>query len=229
MLVGGEPLPRVLVYIPDLVEVAITDTQGRFALEKLGELSSSVTLKVRSSLLAKGGFDIPVNIGSLIQVRATSKINHNPYNCAESDKIEDLYLVAKYLTSLHVRARSEFKLLLPALTSGNSKRDTGRAYGRVLYHSRLFLDLCALLPDRPLACKKSVASCQTLDLKTIIRRLHFSAKQMRLELHLFNRQIRKMQLRTPEKSLAVIKQIRSRSARLESLIRKLPRSSARCG
>gem|GEM_PF-6871008 len=228
MLVGGQPFAGALVYIPEIVDIALTDKQGFYSFIGVEPPKAKITIKIRSTQLDKGGYDIPSQAGIFVEVRPRTLAIYNPQKCPENDKLSALYTAALHLRFMYRSALSDHKLLLPKLTSGEAKRETGRAINRTKYHSSFYLDLSAMLPDRQLKCAKKSISCSELDLRDIVRKMRFSATQVRRESLLFNRQLRQKQLRPEKQSNTIMKKIRDRSQRLQSLISKLPRSTHSC-
>jgi hypothetical protein len=216
------------VYIPEIVDVALTDKNGFYSFLGIEPPGMKMTVKIRSTQLENGGYDIPTQAGIFVGVRPSKLADYNPMKCSETDKLSALYNAAIHLRFMYRSAHTDHKKLLPALTAGESKRETGRAMNRTLYHASFYLDLSALLPDRQLACASSVASCNRLDLRDAVRRMRFSAIQVRRESLLFNRKIRQEKLRSEPESNKIMKSIRSRSDRLQSLISQLPRQSFSC-
>jgi len=163
-----------------------------------------------------------------MEVKAGAPVVYNPQKCPESDKLAALYTAALHLRFMYRSALTDHKLLLPKLMSGEAKREVGRAITRTGYHSSYYLDMSAMLPDRQLQCAKKSPMCRGIDLREIVRRMRFSATQVRRESLLFNGQLRQKQLRPEKQSISIMKQTRSRSQRLQSLITKLPRKTMSC-
>ncbi len=228
IVVGGQPFAGALVYMPEIVDVALTDKNGFYSFVGIEPPKINFTVKIRSTQLDKGGYDIPTQAGVFVEIRPTKLADYNPRRCPERDKLADLYHAALHLRFMYRSALTDHKILLPKLTSGESKRETGRAINRTRYHSSFYLGLSAMLPDRQLTCAKSILSCSAVDLRDIVRKMRFAAIQVRRESLLFNRQLRQKQLRPDKQSLKIMKQIRDRSNRLQSLISKLPRDTSSC-
>ena len=228
VLVAGKPFAGALVYIPELIDVALSDKQGFYSFIGVDPPKVKVTIKIRSTQLEKGGYDIPSQAGIFVEVRPRALAMYNPQKCPENDKLSALYTAALHLRFMYRSALNDHKLLLQKLTSGEAKRETGRAINRTKYHSSFYLDLSAMLPDRQLRCTQKTASCSEVDLRDVVRKMRFSATQVRRESLLFNRQLRQKQLRPEKQSNTTMKKIRDRSQRLQSLISKLPRSTNSC-
>jgi hypothetical protein len=208
--------------------VALTDKQGFYSFVGIEPPQMKMTVKIRSTQLLNGGYDIPTQAGIFVEVRPSTLAIYNPRKCPEQDKLSALYTAALNLRFMYRSALADHKKLLPKLTSGEAKRETGRAMNRTKYHSSFYLDLSALLPDRQLTCASSAQSCTTVDLRDVVRKMKFSATQVRRESLLFNRQLRQKKLRPERESTTIMRKIRSKSDRLQSLIARLPRSTNSC-
>lgn len=214
--------------MPEIVDVALTDKQGFYSFIGIEPPKLRMTIKIRSTQLVNGGYDIPTQAGVFVEVRPSALAQHNPQRCPEKDKLSALYTAALNLRFMYRSARADHKKLLPKLTSGPAKRETGRAMNRTLYHSSFYLDLSALLPDRELSCASATPSCTTVDLRDVVRKMKVSATHVRRESLLFNRQLRQKKLRSEKESDKIMRKIRSKAARLQSLIARLPRKTNSC-
>jgi hypothetical protein len=228
VIVGGKPFAGALVYLPEIVDVALTDKQGFFSFIGIEPPKLKMTIKIRSTQLVNGGYDIPTQAGVFVEVRPSALAQYNPRKCPEKDKLSALYTAALNLRFMYRSALTDHKKLLPKLISGDAKRETGRAIRRTKYHSSFYLDLSALLPDRELSCPGSTPSCTTIDLRDVVRKMKFSATQVRRESLLFNRQLRQKKVRPEKESNKIMQNIRRKALRLQSLIAQLPRRTNSC-
>jgi hypothetical protein len=204
IVVGGQPFAGALVYMPEIVDVALTDKNGFYSFTGIEPAKIKMTIKIRSTQLENGGNDIPTQAGIFVEVRPSKLALYNPKRCPERDKLADLYNAALHLRFMHRSALTDHKILSAKLTSSESKRETARAINRTRYHSSFYLDLSAMLPDRQLTCAKTVSSCSAVNLRDIVRKMRFSAIQVRRESLLFNRQLRQKQLRPDKQSLKIM-------------------------
>jgi hypothetical protein len=228
VVVGGKPFAGALVYVPDIVDVALTDKQGFYSVVGVDSPKMNLVLKIRSTQLVNGGYDIPVQAGVFVEVRPPKLAVHNPNRCPEKDKLQALYTAAINLRYMYRSARKDHLLLLSKLPSGDAKGETGRAMNRTRYHGSTYLNLSALLPDRQLLCSRKTPRCRALDLRDVVRKMKFAALQVRRESLLSNRLLRQEQLRPEKDSVKIMVAIRKKSARLKSLISKLPRDTHSC-
>jgi hypothetical protein len=228
ILVGGKPLVGALIYIPELVEVLISDKNGFFSLVGIEPRGTKVTLKVRSTLLAKGGFDIPSRAGVFSQIKPKELVNYNPRRCKEEDKILPIYNAANNLRFMYRSAVRDQKILSIKSTKSEGKVPRGRALRRTYYHGSFYMDLSAMLPDRQLVCPSKTTNCVRVDLADTLRRLKSTVYNVRRESLLFNRALRTQSFRPESDSVAVVRKIRSKSDSLARAIVKLPRFTFHC-
>jgi hypothetical protein len=228
ILIGGKPLVGALIYIPELVEVLVSDKNGFFSLVGVEPRGVKVTLKVRSTLLPKGGFDIPSRAGLFSQIRPNELANYNPRRCKEVDKILPIYNAANNLRFMYRSAVKDQKILSIKNTKTENQVPRGRALKRTYYHGSFYMDLSARLPDRQVVCSSQTTNCVRVDLTDILRRLKSTVYHVRRESLLFNRALRTQSMRQEKDSVAVVRKIRNKSDSLTRAIVKLPRYTYQC-
>jgi hypothetical protein len=226
--VGGKPFPGALVYLPEFVDLAITDKSGAFSFMGINSPDSGVTLRVRSTQLTNGGMDIPAKPGQAVEIQSQQLRNYNPANCPEQDKLLALYTAARNIRIIYLLAVKDQKQLSAGLKDNTEHKATGRALARMTSKARLYFELSSQLPDRQLLCVNPPASCRAVDLRETIRRMKASTRHVRLESLLFNRQMRLKNLRSNAESTKRINRIRQSEARALSHISKLARSTFDC-
>jgi hypothetical protein len=226
--VGGKPVAGAIVYLPEIVDVTLTDKMGFFSFSLQSSEKRNVTVKVRSTQLANGGFDIPTQTGTYIEARTNEVYQYNPQRCPESDKLMPLYNAALHIRYIWRLALADHKRLLPALQTPDSRRQIGRAIRRTQYHAQHYMDISALMPDRQLLCSTKIPQCVPLDLMPGVRLMRQIVQETRRESALFNRQLRQKGRRSDKQSVQVIKTIRNRSERAWAAIKKLARTTYSC-
>jgi hypothetical protein len=228
IFVGGKPLEGALVYLPEFVDVAVTDKNGSFKFVGINPPDASATLKVRSTQLVNSGMDIPAKAGQALEIRLAQVRNYNPNNCPESDKLLALYTSALQIREIYLLAVQDQGKLQTGLKDKEDRKLSGRALRRATYQAQLYFDLSATLPDRQLLCTNPPGVCPKQDLRPIIRRMKNSAQHVRMEGLLFNRQMRQNRLRSAAESDKRIRSIRKSDSRAMSNIAKLARSTFEC-
>jgi hypothetical protein len=228
VIVSGRALEGALVYLPEFVDVAVTDKSGSFKFMGVNPANTNAVLKVRSTQMENSGMDIPARAGVALEVRPQSLRNYNPNRCPESDKLLALYRAARKIRRIYLIAVEDQKQLKTGFSEKTDRYTSGRALRRLTYHAQLYFDLSATLPDRQLLCQKPPTSCSKVDLRKNVRRMKSAALQVRMEGLLINRQLRLKTLRTVAQSEKRIKQIRSSDQRARAHIAKLARSTFEC-
>jgi hypothetical protein len=228
ILVGGKPLAGALIYIPELVEVLVSDKNGFFSLTGIEPPGIKVTLKIRSTLLLGGGYDVPSRAGLFVQVKVPRLANYNPAQCPQKDKILPIYNAANNLRFLYTSAMRDQKILSKYSINNTAVSPREGARRRSLYHGSFYMDLSAMLPDRQLVCKKATTGCVKVDLKDVLRKLKFSVYHVRRESLLFNRALRTEKIRPDKQSYKIVRTIRAKSDSLARSLRNLPRHTFDC-
>ncbi len=228
ILVGGKPLAGALIYIPELVDVIISDKNGFFSLTGIEPPGIAVNLKIRSTLLVNGGYDIPSRAGLFVQVKVPQLANYNAGRCNEKDKILPIYNAAKNLRFMYTSAMRDQKILTHSNATNKAVNPREKARARALYHGSFYMGLSSMIPDRQLICAKATNGCVKVDLKDILRRLKFSVYQLRRESLLFNQALRKEGLRADKPSKSIVRRIRAKSDSLARNLIQLPKDTFRC-
>jgi hypothetical protein len=226
--VSGKAYPGALVYIPELVEVALTDKDGFFSFFGVDPNQSKVTIMIRSSRLVNGGYDIPARTGLFTQVHPNRVANLNQNGCKERDKLKALYSSATSMRYIYRLANRDHLKFKSKIAGANSSRETGRAISRLFYHASFYLELSSMLPDLQILCPKAKLQCNRVDLREIVRKMKFSAVNARRESLLFNRKLRLSGIRSENESKKIIALIRAKFGRLRAGILKLPRVNYSC-
>jgi hypothetical protein len=228
VLVNKKPLEGALVYIPELVELLITDKNGFFSVSRVEPVSRPVTLKVRSVRLPNGGYDIPSRAGLFVQLNAPSYNKYNPANCPQKDKILQLYKAASSLKSMYRNAVRDHRILVAASRKDSKVNPRLGALTRSYYHGSFYMDLSSMMPDVQISCTKTTRGCLRVKLTDISRRMKFAGYQLRRESLLINQALRNEGLRPDTTSKKVIKRIRANSQSLLSHINQIPRETYKC-
>jgi hypothetical protein len=228
ILVGGKPLAGALIYIPELVDVLVSDKNGFFSLTGVEPPGVKVTLKIRSTLLIDGGYDVPSRAGLFVQVKVPRLANYNPARCPQKDKILPLYNAANNLRFMYRSAMRDQKILGTYSLKNVDINPREGARRRSLYHGSFYMDLSAMLPDRQLVCAKATKGCVKVDLKDVLRKLKFSVYHVRRESLLFNRALRTEKLRPEKRSSNIVRTIRAKSDSLARSLGGLPRHTFDC-
>jgi hypothetical protein len=228
ILVGGKPLAGALIYIPELVDVIISDKNGFFSLTGIEPPGIEVNLRIRSTRLVDGGYDIPSRAGLFVQVKVPQLANYNSARCNEKDKILPIYNAAKNLRFMYTSAMRDQKILTSSNATNKAVNPREKARRRALYHGSFYMGLSSMIPDRQLICAKATKGCVKVDLKDILRRLKFSVYQLRRESLLFNQALRKEGLRADKPSKSIVRRIRAKSDSLARNLSQLPKDTFRC-
>ena len=224
VIVAGKGVPNVRVIVPELGEIALTNKDGMYSIPAPGSEEVSFTLKVRSLMLANGGYDVPAKSGTFVSIKPQEIGSFKAYDCSEKSKLAELYSMGRLVAKLSGTAKRDQKKLV----SASKKEPSGRALRRLNFSAAMLLDINAALPEKMLTCQASQNNCSEVSLKPALRQLRSSLKHLRLESLYLNRLLREDSKRSDGKSQRRIKAIKKQTTRLKTLIEKLGKRTFVC-
>jgi subtilisin family serine protease len=220
---------RALVYAPEAIRITVADQSGFFTFKDPFTLDREVLLQIRRSSLPEGGVTLRAIPGQYIAPRQISaSINYNPRKCPERDEFAKLFRGAQRLSSLYTALQTDLTALAKLPQEARLPRSVLGNKIRAQIHAEMYYRSSANLPDIQLLCVADKPSCTRVSFAADKRRMQHSVKQLRLELLLINRILRNHNSRDAEQSAVMVRTIRSKTKRLQSIVRAVPRFTYRC-